>query len=168
MEAILREITSGLPDAEQLARVIVRLTFAATLGAVVGIQRERAGKPAGVRTHMLVAMGSTLFVIAALDFGMTTSDMSRVIQGVAAGIGFIGGGAILKMREEREIEGITTAAGIWLTAAVGVAIGLGRWGSALIGIVLALIILSIVGQIGKRIGNSQESGMAPDTETEAE
>lgn len=158
---------AGLPDADQLTRVIVRLTFAALLGAVVGVQRERAGKPAGVRTHMLVAMGSTLFVVAALDFGMSTSDMSRVIQGVAAGIGFIGGGAILKMREKREIEGITTAAGIWLTAAVGTAVGLGRWGSALIGIVLTLIILSIVGQIAKRIGSSDDTSGENNNETQA-
>lgn len=151
MDVFLEELTTGLPDAAQMARVIIRLVAAALLGAVVGFQRERAGKPAGVRTHMLVAMGATLFVIASLEFGMSSSDLSRVIQGLATGIGFIGGGAILKLTEEREIEGLTTAAGIWLTAAVGVAAGLGRWGSAALGVVLTLIILSIIGQITHRM-----------------
>src|SRR5262249_31388269 len=125
--------------------------FHIALGAAVGIQRERAGMPAGVRTHMLVALGVALFVIASLEFGMSSSDLSRVIQGVATGIGFIGAGAILKLKEAHEVEGLTTAAGIWMTAAVGMAAGLGRWGSATLSVVLTLIILSIVGQITHRI-----------------
>lgn len=87
------------------------------------------GKPAGLRTHMLVALGSALFVVASLEFGMSSSDLSRVIQGLATGIGFIEGGAIFKLNEEREITGLTTAAGIWLTAAVGVAVGDGALGN---------------------------------------
>ncbi len=157
MDVLLEELTTGLPDAAQMARVIIRLIAAVLLGAVVGIQRERAGKSAGVRTHMLVAMGATLFVIACLEFGMSASDLSRVIQGLATGIGFIGGGAILKLTEEREVEGLTTAAGIWLTAGVGVAAGLGRWGSAALGVVLTLIILSIIGQITYRMEKRQEA-----------
>ncbi|TLD41077.1 MAG: Mg(2+) transport ATPase protein C [Candidatus Jettenia ecosi] len=74
---------------------------------------------------MLVALGASLFVLISLEFGMSSSDLSRVIQGLATGIGFIGGGAILKLTKEREITGLTTAAGIWLTAAVGVAVGVG-------------------------------------------
>ncbi len=157
MDVFLEELTTGLPDAAQMARVIIRLLAAALMGAMVGIQRERAGKPAGVRTHMLVAMGAALFVLACLEFGMSASDLSRVIQGLATGIGFIGGGAILKLTEEREVEGLTTAAGIWMTAAVGVAAGLGRWGSATLGIVLTLIILSIIGQITYQMQKRQES-----------
>lgn len=135
MDVFLEELTTGLPDAAQMARIIIRLTAAALLGAVVGIQRERVGKSAGVRTHMLVALGSALFVIASLESGMSPGDLSRVIQGIAAGIGFIGAGAILKLTQEREITGLTTAAGIWMTAAVGVAVGLGRWGSAALGVI---------------------------------
>lgn len=157
MDVLVEEFTSGLPDAAQMARVVIRLVAAALLGAVVGIQRERAGKPAGVRTHMLVAMGATLFVVACSESGMAASDLSRVIQGVATGIGFIGGGAILKLTKEREVEGLTTAAGIWLTAAVGVAAGLGRWGSATLGVVLTLIILSIVGRITHRMEKRHEA-----------
>lgn len=157
MNVFLEELTTGLPDAAQMARVIIRLVAAALLGAVVGIQRERAGKPAGVRTHMLVAMGAALFVIASLEFGMSSSDLSRVIQGLATGIGFIGGGAILKLAEKREVEGLTTAAGIWLTAGVGVAAGLGRWGSAGLGVILTLIILSIIGQLTHQMQKRQEA-----------
>ncbi len=157
VDVFLEELTTGLPDATQMARIIIRLIAAALLGAVVGIQRERMGKSAGVRTHMLVALGTALFVIAALESGMSPSDMSRVIQGIAAGIGFIGAGAILKLTKEREITGLTTAAGIWMTAAVGVAVGLGRWGSAALGVILTWIILSIVGQITHHMEKRQEA-----------
>lgn len=157
MDIWLEELTTGLPDAAQMARIVIRMTVAALLGAVVGIQRERMGKSAGVRTHMLVALGTALFVIAALESGMSPSDLSRVIQGLAAGIGFIGAGAILKLTKKRKITGLTTAAGIWMTAAVGVAVGLGRWGSATLGIILTWIILSIIGEITHRIEKRQTS-----------
>lgn len=150
METFLKELTDGLPGAAQAARIVFRLTAAALLGAIIGIQRERAGKPAGLRTHMLVALGATLFVVASLEFGMSASDMSRVIQGLATGIGFLGAGAILKLKEEREITGLTTAAGIWLTAAIGVAVGLGRWGTAALGVALTWTILAVLGRIEAR------------------
>jgi putative Mg2+ transporter-C (MgtC) family protein len=117
------------------------------LGAVIGAQRESSGKPAGLRTHMLVAMGGALFVLAPLETGMELDGMSRVIQGIVTGIGFIGGGAILKLQEQRAIEGLTTAAGIWITAAVGIAAGLGRLGLAVAGTILAWITLSLIGRI---------------------
>lgn len=144
MDSILNELAAGLPDLPQMARVLIRLIAAALLGAVIGFQRERAGKAAGLRTHMLVAVGSALFVVAGFESGMSASDLSRVIQGLAAGIGFIGAGAILKLTEKREITGLTTAAGIWMTAAVGVAAGLGRWGSAGVSVVLTWIILAVL------------------------
>jgi putative Mg2+ transporter-C (MgtC) family protein len=151
MEALLRELGSGIPDATQVAQILVRLTAAALLGAVIGAQRERAGKPAGLRTHMLVALGAALFVIAGLESGFPEEDLARIIQGIATGIGFIGGGAILKLREEREITGLTTAAGIWMTAAVGVAAGLGRWGAAALGVALTWIILAVLVHIEQGI-----------------
>ena len=86
---------------------------------------------------------------------MSPSDLSRVIQGTAAGIGYIGAGAILKLTQEREITGLTTAAGIWMTAAVGAAVGLGRWDSAALGGILTWIILSFVGQITHRMEKRQ-------------
>ena len=147
MEAFVREFTAGLPDADQVAHIVVRLVVAAVLGAVIGFQRERAGKPAGLRTHMLVALGAALFVIAPLEYGMSASDLSRVVQGLATGIGFLGAGAILKLVDDREITGLTTAAGIWLTAAIGVAVGLGRWGSAALGVALTWLILAVLGRL---------------------
>ena len=155
MDVLWQELTSGLPDTAQLSRVIARMLAAALLGAVVGIQRERTGKAAGLRTHMLVSMGSAFFVISPSEFGMGEDALSRVIQGLATGIGFIGGGAILKLADEREIEGMTTAAGIWMTAAVGVAAGLGRWGSALLGVMMTWIVLAVVGRIEVRVENAK-------------
>jgi putative Mg2+ transporter-C (MgtC) family protein len=157
MDSLLRELTAGIPNSDQFARLIIRLTAAALLGAVVGIQRERSGKPAGLRTHMLVSLGAALFVIACLESGMSASDLSRVIQGLATGIGFIGGGAILKLSQEREITGLTTASGIWLTAAIGVAVGLGRLGSALMCVLLTWIILAVLVRIEFRIEARQSA-----------
>ena len=147
MEILLEEILSGLPDARQAARLVVRMVIAMILGAVIGAQRESIGKPAGLRTHMLVAMGGALFVLGPLQSGMDLDGISRVIQGIVTGIGFIGGGAILKLQEQRAIEGLTTAAGIWITAAVGIAAGLGRWGLAVVSTILAWITLSLIGRI---------------------
>ena len=146
IEIILDEITLGLPDAREFWRIFIRLTAALLAGAVVGVQRERSGKPAGVRTHMLVAAGAALFVLAPLEFGMS-NELSRVIQGLITGIGFLGAGAILKLEQKRAIEGLTTAAGIWMTAAMGLAVGLGRYGLAFLSAMVAWFVLSVVKQI---------------------
>lgn len=133
---------SDLSDLSQVIRVAVRLTLAALLGGVLGFERERSGKAAGLRTHMLVALGSALFILVPQQAEMTTADISRIMQGVASGIGFIGAGAILKQAQQEEVKGLTTAASLWLTAAVGMAAGLGREASAVLGTVLALFILA--------------------------
>jgi putative Mg2+ transporter-C (MgtC) family protein len=99
---------------------------------------------------MLVSLSSAIFVVAPLEAGMNLGDLSRVIQGVAAGIGFIGAGAILKLPDARVIEGLTTAAGIWLTAALGLAAGTGRYGLAAISAVMAWLILAIVARLDVR------------------
>src|SRR5215813_14902009 len=157
MDIILEELTAGLPDAKQFARIVIRLLVAMLLGGVVGIQREWTGKPAGLRTHMLVALGAALFVLAPVESGMTSADLSRVIQGLATGIGFIGGGAILKLSKEHEIKGLTSAAAIWMTAAVGVAVGLGRLWLAILSMVLTWFILAVVGKIEHRMSAEQAS-----------
>src|SRR5262249_41484818 len=100
--------------------------------------------------------------------GMTSADVSRVIQGLATGIGFIGGGAILKLSQERDIRGLTSAAGIWMTAAMGVAVGLGRIGMALLSAVVTWFILAVVGKIEHRmdrriIAAQAERDDAPET-----
>lgn len=143
MDVIWEELLSGLPDAQRLLHVLVRLVAATVLGAVIGAQRERAGKPAGLRTHMLVTTGTAVFVLACSGVGMGEDALSRVIQGIVTGIGFLGAGSILKLDRERDIQGLTTAAGVWMTAAVGVAVGLGSLGVALLSTVFTLIILSL-------------------------
>jgi putative Mg2+ transporter-C (MgtC) family protein len=142
-DIILAEF-SDLPEITDAVRVTVRLLLAALLGGVLGWQREQAGKAAGLRTHMLVALGSALFVLIPEQAGVSSSDLSRVIQGIITGIGFLGAGSILKLTEPGQIYGLTTAAGIWLTAAVGIAAGLGREASAMLTTFLAFVILSLV------------------------
>jgi putative Mg2+ transporter-C (MgtC) family protein len=157
MEIFWEELTSGMPDARQLTRVIIRLIAAAMLGAVIGFQREKAGKPAGLRTHMLVTLGTTLFVLASTGYGMSSDGLSRVIQGIVTGIGFIGAGSILKLNEERDIQGLTTSAGIWMTAAIGVAVGLGALGLALLSTIVTLIILTFVAPVEFQINKGKSS-----------
>lgn len=143
MEILWEELTSGLPDGPQVVRVLIRLVAATLLGAAVGFQRERAGKPAGLRTHILVSLGTAVFVLACSAAGMSLEGQSRVIQGVVTGIGFIGAGSILKLSKEHYIQGLTTAAGIWMTSAIGVAAGLGCLGLALVSTLFAVIILTL-------------------------
>ena len=143
MDIIWQELTSGLPNSTQLKHVIVRLIAATLLGAVVGIQRQRAHKPAGLRTHILVSLGTTVFILTCSGAGMSLDGLSRVIQGIATGIGFIGAGSILKLSHEHHIEGLTTAAGVWMTAAIGVAVGVGSLGLALLSTFFTLIVLTL-------------------------
>jgi len=140
---------SDLPDVEALTRVVMRLLIAALLGGMLGLQREYHGKEAGVRTHMLVAIGSALFVLVPLQAGADAADLSRVIQGVVAGVGFLCAGTILKVSGsgDEQVRGLTTAAGIWLTAAIGIAVGLGREMTGVLCTVLALAVLALEGPI---------------------
>ncbi len=142
---------SDLPDAAQTTRVVLRLTIAALLGGLLGWEREHAGKAAGVRTHMLVAMGTALFVLVSQQIGMGMEELSRVIQGVAAGVGILCAGTILKNNELSDAKGLTTAAGLWLTAAVGVAAGLGQEMTAVLATALALMILAVVPFLVKQV-----------------
>jgi putative Mg2+ transporter-C (MgtC) family protein len=141
METFWEKLGLELPDGYAAARVAIQLVLSAVLGGLVGLERERLGKAAGLRTHMLVALGSALFVLAAREAGAAPADLTRVIQGVATGIGFVGAGTILKLTEQHEVKGLTTAAGIWLASAVGLAVGLGRIWVAILGAILTLIIL---------------------------
>jgi putative Mg2+ transporter-C (MgtC) family protein len=147
MNVLWEELAAGFSSAEAMARITLRLIVAMIFGAVIGIQRERAGKPAGLRTHMLVSSGAAVFVMASGEFGMNPDSVSRVIQGLITGIGFLGAGAILKIYDKREVEGLTTAAGIWMTAALGVTVGLGRFGLALVATLLAWMTLSLARQL---------------------
>ncbi len=141
---------SDAADLEQIVRILVRLLLAALLGGILGYEREHHGKAAGIRTHMLVAMGAALFVLVPQQGGMAVADLSRVIQGVIAGIGFLGAGAILKNKSEEHVQGLTTAAGVWMTAAIGIACGLGRESTAVLSALLALAVLAVMPKLVDR------------------
>ncbi|MGE0330368.1 MAG: MgtC/SapB family protein [Ramlibacter sp.] len=153
---------SDVPDLAQATRIVLRLLLAALLGGLLGLERENKGKAAGVRTHMLVAMGAALFVLIPQQAGILPADLSRVIQGVVAGIGFLCAGSILKSEDEDRVRGLTTAAGMWLTAAIGMAAGLGREATAVISTVLALVILSLVPVVVKAIEKPEPRTILPD------
>ncbi|MFH2210747.1 MAG: MgtC/SapB family protein [Pseudomonadota bacterium] len=135
---------SDTPDATQITRITLRLLVAAALGGLLGYEREKQGKSAGVRTHMLVAIGAALFVLIPQQAGASTADLTRVLQGLVAGVGFLGAGAIILGTKQVETRGLTTAAGIWVTAAIGVAAGMGRESTAVLSTLVALFVLSVV------------------------
>jgi putative Mg2+ transporter-C (MgtC) family protein len=160
MDILWQELISGLPDTRQLVQVMIRLIAATLLGAVVGFERQLARKPAGLRTHTLVCLGTTVFVASASGLGMASDAISRIIQGIITGVGFLGAGTILKVSEERDIQGLTSAAGIWMTAAIGVAVGLGGLALALLSTVLTVMILALMGSVDERIEQSRQRKIA--------
>ncbi len=121
--------------------MVLRLLLAAGLGAAIGYQREKAGKPAGLRTHILIAVGTALFTVASLYGFGPTADAARVAAGVVAGIGFIGAGAIIRRDEGGIVAGLTTAATIWVVAAIGLAAGAGLYLIAGVSTAITLIVL---------------------------
>lgn len=157
MTSLWQELYGSMPEADKVVRASLRLVAALIIGTVIGLQRELTHKPAGLRTHLLVALGSALLVVAAVNSNMKSGDISRVVQGLITGIGFLGGGTILKLTQEHEIRGLTTAAGIWLTAAASVAVGLGEFADAFIGVFFALIVLAVLGKVGGHPTDRNES-----------
>jgi putative Mg2+ transporter-C (MgtC) family protein len=126
-----------------LLDITLRLLLAAALGAGIGYQRERANKPAGLRTHILIALGSALFTVVSI-FGFNgTVDPSRVAAGVVTGIGFIGAGVILRGVRGEHVVGLTTAASIWAVAAIGMAAGVGMYLIATVVTVIAVLVLMV-------------------------
>jgi len=146
----------ALPSAGDLTRTATRLVVAVLLGALLGYDRERQDSAAGLRTHMLVALGAALMVIGAQQSGMDNADLSRVLQGIVAGIGFLGAGAIIKLNEKEQIKGLTTAATIWSTAAIGVAAGLGLAITATLATLLALAILALLPRLERHIAHKRD------------
>lgn len=137
-----------------IADIALRLLMATLIGSGIGLDRELRGKAAGMRTHALVSLGAALIVVVTIRLtpvGFEHIDaISRAIQGIIAGVGFLGGGAILKTTGQAEmVQGLTTAASIWLVACLGIACGAGQWVASLIGLILALLIL-IVGTVVER------------------
>lgn len=136
-------------------QIIFQLILAIVLGALLGLEREYRRKEAGFRTYSLVTLGTSLFTILGLEFfnlfagkSGVSFDPSRIIMAIALGIGFIGGGVIIL--KEHRIEGLTTAAGLWCAAAIGVAIGANFYFLALLTTILAIIILIVFGKIERK------------------
>ena len=119
--------------------IILRLLLAGALGAVIGFQRQRAKKPAGLRTHILISLGAALYTVVSIY--AFSADMARVAAGVVAGIGFLGAGAII--RDRAGVAGLTTAASIWMVAGIGLAAGAGMYLIAAVATIIALAILFI-------------------------
>ncbi|MGM9501304.1 MgtC/SapB family protein [Desertifilum tharense IPPAS B-1220] len=131
-------------------QTLLRLGIAVLVGTVIGLEREIKHKPAGLRTHILVSLGSALFVLTSIQVGdaLRSDDaLSRIIQGIAAGVGFIGGGEILRESkpdsEGMRVRGLTSAAAIWISAALGVAAGCGLWQLSLTAAAIAFIVLKL-------------------------
>jgi putative Mg2+ transporter-C (MgtC) family protein len=136
--------------------IIVRLLLATGLGLVIGLNRELQQKPAGLRTHALVALGAALFALVGLELtqfagGRDPSALSRIAQGIVAGVGFIGGGVILRREDTKGVHGLSTAASIWIVAAAGLAAGCGLWRSSIATIVIALTLLMAGGAIERAL-----------------
>jgi putative Mg2+ transporter-C (MgtC) family protein len=153
MEEFWRGLAADWPAMPELLDSAFRLTLAGLLGALPGFQREQLNMPAGLRTHMLVAIGACLFVMAAIEASASIDATTRVIQGLATGIGFVGAGAILKSKDDNQVHGLTTAASVWLTAALGTAVGMGRIWLPIVGSVLAFIVLAALRPIEARMGD---------------
>ena len=129
---------------------ISRISAAAILGGALGFEREWKGHWAGLRTHMMVSIGCAIFVIGGLDVaGDQPEVVTRVIQGLTAGIGFLGAGTILKLDQKQEIKGLTTASSIWLAAALGTAAGLAEYALAVAAAVISLFVLGVLGPAEK-------------------
>ena len=158
---------SDVPDLEGFVRVVTRLLLAAVLGGLLGYERGQKGKAAGVRTHMLVATGSALFLLVPAQSGVSPADMTRVIQGLVAGIGFLGAGTIWKGDSNSQVKGLTTAAGIWFTAAIGMAAGMGREVTAVLATVLALFILWVLPLVAPNLDRPDRGGQE-DEDSEAD
>jgi putative Mg2+ transporter-C (MgtC) family protein len=158
MELFWREFSADWPEFGHFLTICARLALAALVGALPGIQREMKGVAAGLRTHVLVSLGSAIFVLAAIEAGASVGDVTRVVQGLASGIGFVGAGTILKSVRSREVQGITTAANIWLTAGLGTAVGMGLVWLPVLGSVFALVTLSLLKQFENNSGPDQIDG----------
>nr|WP_201262554.1 MgtC/SapB family protein [Gloeocapsopsis dulcis] len=138
--------------------IIVRLTSALVIGGAIGINRQQPGRPAGLRTYMIVSLGAAAFVMIPLQVDgdstfYSTNALSRTLQGVATGVGFLGAGMILQQSHQKlnklEVKGLTSAATIWLAAGLGAAAGCGLWRMSLVGTVMALVVLSGVKKLKK-------------------
>jgi putative Mg2+ transporter-C (MgtC) family protein len=130
----------------------LKITMAAVLGALIGLERSRGGHPAGLRTNMLIAVSACLFTILSIEsFPLkgASQDTARVAAGIVAGVGFLGAGVLIRTRSH--VQGLTTAATIWLVAAVGMAVGVGAYFLAIFSILLSIFVLVVLAPVSKRL-----------------
>ncbi len=160
----LRQEFSDLPDPSSVIRVMVRLLVAGLLGGLIGFERQLKGRSAGLRTHMLVALGSACFLLIPQQAGVPMPNLDRIAAGLITGIGFLGAGAIFKAEGEGQPRGLTTAAAIWLTAAVGMTVGMGRLSSAVVITALSLVILAPLSRLDRMIDRAAKDVPSPDPE----
>lgn len=141
---------SDITDLSDAVIILLRLSLATLLGAAIGYERERRGKDAGLRTHMLVSLGAAIFIVVPVTSNMESADVSRVMQGIISGVGFLGAGAIIKQGKDVTVTGLTTAASIWVAAAIGISAGYGREATAVASTLVALFVLAVLGRLEKR------------------
>lgn len=134
-------------------QMLLRLVVAVVLGALVGYERERKGKPAGVRTHGMVCLGAALFTVVSIYGFGPSGDPTRVAAMIVSGIGFLGAGAVLHQRES--VHGLTTAASLWVTAAIGLAVGVGMIGMSFITTILVFLLLRFGPRPGEKNSHQQ-------------
>ena len=142
----------AVPDLARLVSVGGRLVAAGLLGGLIGANREKVHSAAGLRTHILVALGAALLVLAGREAGFSSADTSRVVQGIITGVGFLGAGTILKLVEKDQVHGLTTAATIWVTAGVGVASVIAPLWLSLFAAVLTWAVLALAIRLESRHG----------------
>lgn len=128
---------------------MIRLAVSVVIGGLIGLERELGGKPAGLRTIILVSLGSTVLLLIGLELGLNGAELARIIAGVVTGIGFLGAGAIIRARGE--VYGLTTAATIWLASGLGIAIGAGYYMLAVLATIAVLVVLRLLGILEKAL-----------------
>jgi putative Mg2+ transporter-C (MgtC) family protein len=145
------------PLQTDLPGILLRLTLAIFIGALIGLERQLDHKSAGLRTHMLVSLGAAIFVLTGVQIGTVQDDVnsvSRIIQGITAGVGFLGAGEIINKVQRSgdiKVQGLTSAAAIWVSASLGVAAGCGLWAIGLFGAIATFLILRVAKRLEEKI-----------------
>jgi putative Mg2+ transporter-C (MgtC) family protein len=176
MLMVLADVTTDFAWSAWTLKAVVRLLMAAVLGAIIGLEREQHGRAAGLRTHLLVSLGAALAMVVSLHFGEIYGDRggaiqvdpARVAYGVMAGIGFLGAGAIIHYGAG--VRGLTTAASLWCTAAIGLASGFGMFLVAAVAVAIvlfALVVLDFVDRCIPAKASKTVTVLVPDTSDEA-
>jgi putative Mg2+ transporter-C (MgtC) family protein len=152
-DIIITTATNEFMDITDIAdnvQITIRLMLAILLGGILGYEREQQGKAAGLRTHILVCSATAMLVLAAGPTEVLEDPMSRVVQGILAGVGFLCAGSIIKNNANNDVQGLTTAASVWFTAAIGVVIGLGQPVLSILSALLAVVVLHLMPLIFER------------------